>query len=161
MKRVLVIDDDAPVLRHFLMVLTQCQQYEVTPARDGRAALEALEARSVDAVLLDLAMPGLHGLEVLRRIREGHPETPVIIVTGVEDEELAAEVMRLGACAYLSKPVGEEELLRSLERALAGAMSPPVEASPGGASRGPASMARVPPGTSPDGPLPGRSSQHS
>ena len=152
MKRVLVIDDDAPVLRHFLMVLTQRQQFEITPAGDGHAALERLEAGCFDAVLLDLAMPGLHGVEVLKRIRERRPETPVIIITGVEDEDLAAEVMRLGAVAYLSKPIGEEELLQALEGALEGSLSPPVDGSPGSAGGIPAAMARVPPGTSPDAP---------
>jgi DNA-binding NtrC family response regulator len=118
MKRVLVIDDDAPVLRHFVVVLTQSQKYEITALRDGATALKTVEGKSFDAVLLDMAMPGVNGRELLRKIRERHPETPVIIITGVEDAQLAAESMRLGAFAYLYKPVGEEQLVRTLERAL-------------------------------------------
>jgi len=118
MKRVLMIDDDAPVLRHFMVVLTQSQKYEITALSDSTKALEAIEGRNFDAVLLDMAMPGVHGREVLRRIRERHPETAVIIITGVEDAQLAAESMQLGAFAYLYKPVGEEELLLTLDRAL-------------------------------------------
>jgi DNA-binding NtrC family response regulator len=118
MKRVLVIDDDAPVLRHFVVVLTQSQKFEITALRDGATALKAVEDRRFDVVLLDMAMPGVNGRELLRRIRQRHPETPVIIITGVEDAELAAESMRLGAFAYLNKPVGEDELLLTLDRAL-------------------------------------------
>lgn len=118
MKRVLVIDDDAPVLRHFMVVLTQSQKYEITALRDGAKALKTIEGSCFDAVLLDMAMPGVNGRELLRRIRERHPETAVIIITGVEDARLAAESMQLGAFAYLHKPVGEEELLYTLDRAL-------------------------------------------
>jgi DNA-binding NtrC family response regulator len=124
MKRVLVIDDDAPVLRHFVVVLTQSQKYEITALRDGATALKAIEDASFDAVLLDMAMPGVNGRELLRKIRDRHPETPVIIITGVEDAQLAAESMRLGAFDYLYKPVGEEQLLQTLERALGGRASP-------------------------------------
>ena len=118
MKHVLVIDDDAPVLRHLVVVLTQNQKYEITAIRDGATALKTVEGRSFDAVLLDMAMPGVNGRELLRKIRGRHPETPVIIITGVEDAQLAAESIRLGAFAYLYKPVGEEQLVRTLERAL-------------------------------------------
>jgi DNA-binding NtrC family response regulator len=118
MKRVLVIDDDAPVLRHFLVVLTQSQKYEVTALRDGAEALKTIEGKSFDAVLLDMAMPGVNGRELLRRIRERHPETAVIIITGVEDAQLAAESMHGGAFAYLHKPVREEELLSTLDQGL-------------------------------------------
>ena len=124
MKRVLVIDDDAPVLRHFVMVLTQSQQYEITAIRDGATALKTIEGGGFDAVLLDMAMPGVNGQELLRSIRDRHPETPVIIITGVEDAQLAAESMRLGAFDYLYKPVGEEQMLQTLERALGGRASP-------------------------------------
>ena len=126
MKRVLVIDDDAPVLRHFVVVLTQSQKYEITAVRDGAKALKTVEGRSFDAVLLDMAMPGVNGREVLRKIRERHPETAVIIITGVEDAQLAAESMQVGAFAYLYKPVGEEELLSTLDRALAASPSRPA-----------------------------------
>jgi DNA-binding NtrC family response regulator len=118
MKRVLVIDDDAPVLRHFVVVLTQSQKFEITALRDGAKALKTIESGNFDAVLLDMAMPGVNGRELLRRMRELHPGTPVIIITGVEDAELAAESMHRGAFAYLSKPVGEDELRLTLDRAL-------------------------------------------
>ena len=131
MKRVLVIDDDAPVLRHFVVVLTQSQKYEITALRDGATALKTIEGKNFDAVLLDMAMPGVNGRELLRKIRERHPETPVIIITGVEDTRLAAESMQLGAFAYLHKPVGEEELLLTLDRALERSSSRPAAATVG------------------------------
>lgn len=120
MKQVLVIDDDVAVLHYFLLLLTQIQRCEVTLLSDSLKALETIETRAFHAVLLDMDMPGVHGREVLQRIRRRHPETAVIIITGVEDEQLAAESLRLGAFAYLYKPVSEGELLRTLDRALTG-----------------------------------------
>ncbi len=146
MKRVLVIDDDAPVLRHFVVVLTQSQKFEITALRDGADALKTIESGNFDAVLLDMAMPGVNGRELLRRMRELHPGTPVIIITGVEDAELAAESMRRGAFAYLYKPVGEDELLLTLDRALQGSTSPPAAATVGGGAA-PAGDAKEEPST--------------
>jgi DNA-binding NtrC family response regulator len=118
MKRVLVVDDDAAVLHYFLLLLTQSQRCEVTVLSDSVKALEAIESRTFQAVLLDMDMPGVHGREILRSMRNRQPATPVIVITGVEDAELAAESMRLGAFAYLYKPVGEAELLCTLDCAL-------------------------------------------
>ncbi|HSB78646.1 MAG TPA: response regulator, partial [Candidatus Methylomirabilis sp.] len=80
--------------------------------------LEAIESGAFHAVLLDMDMPGVHGREILRRVRDRHPATAVIIITGVEDAQLAAESMQLGAFAYLYKPVSEGDLLSTLDRAL-------------------------------------------
>lgn len=118
MKQVLVIDDDLAVLHYFLLLLTQSQRCEVTALSDSLKALEALESRAFHVVLLDMDMPGVHGREALRQLRDRHPATAVIIITGVEDAQLAAESMQLGAFAYLYKPVGEAELLCTLDRAL-------------------------------------------
>ncbi|MGD0263607.1 MAG: response regulator [Candidatus Methylomirabilota bacterium] len=118
MKRVLVIDDEVAVLRHFMVLLTQSQRYEITVLSDSTRALETVGAGKFDAVLLDMAMPGVHGREVLRGVREHHPETAVIVITGVEDSQLAVEAMQLGAFDYLYKPVGEDQLMLTLDRAL-------------------------------------------
>ena len=118
MKQVLVIDDDVAVLHYFLLLLAQSQRCEVTAVCDSLKALEAIESRGFDAVILDMDMPGVHGREVLQRVRQRQPGTAVIIVTGVEDEQLAAESLHLGAFAYLYKPVSEGELLRTLDLAL-------------------------------------------
>jgi DNA-binding NtrC family response regulator len=120
MKQVLVIDDDVAVLHYFFLLLTQSQRCEVTLLSDSLKALETIEASAFHAVLLDMDMPGVHGREVLQKLRKRHPETAVIIITGVEDEQLAAESLRLGAQAYLYKPVSEGDLLRELDRVLAG-----------------------------------------
>ncbi len=125
MKRVLVVDDDAAVVRYFLVLLTQSQRYEVTVLSDNVRALEVIDSGAFDAVLLDMDMPAIHGREVLRRIRERQPTTAVIIITGVEDTELAAESMQVGAFAYLYKPVGGEQLLCTLDRALGESTSRP------------------------------------
>ena len=125
MKRVLVVDDDAAVVRYFLVLLTQSQRYEVTVLSDSVGALDVIDSGAFDAVLLDMDMPAVHGREVLRRIRERQPTTAVIIITGVEDTELAAESMQVGAFADLYKPVGEEQLLCTLDRALGESTSCP------------------------------------
>jgi len=118
MKRVLVIDDEVAVLRHFMVLLTQGRRYEITVLSDSAKALETVGAGKFDIVLLDMAMPGVHGREVLRGIREHHPEIAVIVITGVEDDQLAVEAMQLGAFDYLYKPVGEDQLMLTLDRAL-------------------------------------------
>jgi DNA-binding NtrC family response regulator len=118
MKRVLVIDDEVAVLRHFMVLLTQGRRYEITVLSDSTKALEMVRAGKFDIVLLDMAMPGVHGREVLRGIREHHPEIAVIVITGVEDDQLAVEAMQLGAFDYLYKPVGEDQLMLTLDRAL-------------------------------------------
>jgi DNA-binding NtrC family response regulator len=118
MNRVLVLDDDVAVLNYFMVLLAQTQQYEVKILSDSSEAFETIDAGNFDAILLDMDMPVVHGREVLKYVKEKHPDIEVIVITGVEDVPLAVESMKAGAYDYLCKPIDENRLLLTLERAL-------------------------------------------
>lgn len=118
MRRVLVIDDDVAVLNYFMILLTQTQRYYVRVLSDSMKAFELIDSGQFDVILLDMDMPVVHGREVLQYVKEKHPEIEVIVITGVEDVQLAVESMKAGAYDYLCKPIDEERLLLVLERAL-------------------------------------------
>lgn len=85
--------------------------YNASVAGDGESALKRVQAEAFDLVLLDLMLPGMHGLEVLRRIRKSRPELPVVLLTGQAGAKEGIEGMKEGARGYLSKPVDLKELL--------------------------------------------------
>lgn len=118
MNRVLVIDDDVAVLNYFMILLAQTQRYDVSVLSDSSKASETIDAGNFDMLLLDMDMPVVHGREVLAYVKEKHPGIEVIVITGVEDVQLAVEAMKLGAYDYLCKPVDEDRLLLVMERAL-------------------------------------------
>ncbi len=135
MNRVLVIDDEVGVLNHLMVLLAQSQQYEVETLSDSRKAFEVIAAGHFNAILLDMAMPGVSGLEVLRYVREHHPEIGVVILSGVEDIRLAVETMKLGAHDYLLKPVEEHDLFEALARAVSPRADAGENQEPGGGGR--------------------------
>ena len=101
--RILLIDDEAIALTNLTHVLER-EGYEVTACKDGESALAALAKGRFDLVLTDLKMPGLDGMEVLRRTRTEHPDVPVIMITGHASRDSAIEAMKAGAYHYLAKP---------------------------------------------------------
>ncbi len=116
--RVLVVDD-AEGIRTFLANLFELKGFEVDTAEDGRSALALLESGAdPDVVLLDVMMPGMDGLQVLRRIRELDPELPVVMLSVVGKANTIVEAMQLGASDYLNKPFEEEELDAVLRQVL-------------------------------------------
>ena len=115
--RLLVADDDA-VARDLLgEVLTQ-EGYQVLPASDGAEALTVCEVDAIDLALLDLKMPGLDGLAVLRRIAALRPGVPVVILTAFATMDTAIAAIRAGAYDYLSKPFRMEDIRLVVRRAL-------------------------------------------
>jgi DNA-binding NtrC family response regulator len=116
-KRILVVDDDES-LRRVMQVQLQQSGYEVTTAASGDEAFKRLAAAPVDLVLTDLKMPGMSGLELLKRIRAEYPEAVVILITAFGTIETAVEAMRSGAYDYITKPVNLDELKLVLNRAL-------------------------------------------
>ncbi|HAH07866.1 MAG TPA: sigma-54-dependent Fis family transcriptional regulator [Elusimicrobia bacterium] len=114
---VLVIDDEE-VLRDSCRQILERRGYSVEEAGSGAEGLKALHRRSFDLVILDLRMPGMPGLDVLRRIKEAAPETLVLIITGHPSVSSAVEAMKLGAYDFLPKPFTPEEMLSILGRAL-------------------------------------------
>ena len=110
--KILIVDDE-PNVRLVFRTALEASGYDVTEAADGELALEALEAGPVDLIFLDLRMPGMDGLEVLRRLRDLGNHTPVVIVTAHGDVPNAVQAMKLGAIDFLSKPLSPE-LLRKI-----------------------------------------------
>lgn len=114
---VLVVDDEEVVCLSYSRALAGAQ-YSVEAAHDGSEALEMMRERSFDVVMLDLRMPGLDGMSVLKLIKEKWPESEVVIITGYPSIETAKEAVRLGAYNYLAKPVGPDDVINAASRAV-------------------------------------------
>jgi len=101
--KILVVDDE-PEVRMATRDFLTGKGYEVSVAEGGREALRLLAASPADVVLLDLAMPGMDGMETLKRIISAHPNMPVIVVTANAEIEITSKVLQLGAADYVPKP---------------------------------------------------------
>ncbi|MBI5521541.1 MAG: response regulator [Desulfarculus sp.] len=114
---VLIIDDERDIRDGCERILSRmgCQ---VTKAPDGRQGLEALERELAEVVLLDLKMPGMDGLEVLKRIKQSWPQVLVIVITGFATVETAIEAMKLGAYDFIPKPFQPDQLRLTVNRAI-------------------------------------------
>jgi DNA-binding NtrC family response regulator len=115
--RILVVDDEDIVIKSCLRVLDGAG-YQVEAVQDGREALRKVEEIPYDILILDIMMPGMDGLEVLRRVKETHPDVDVIMVTGLSQIDTAVQAMKLGAFDYISKPFEPDELILVVQRAL-------------------------------------------
>lgn len=115
--KILVIDDEPVVIRSCDRVLAQ-EGIEVEGVTSGRDGLDRAESRPYDVVLLDLKMPDMNGMEVLRRIKETKPEVTVIIITGFPSVDTAVEAFKLGVFDYVPKPFTPDELSETVKRAL-------------------------------------------
>ncbi len=114
MKRALIVDDDQSIRRTLELHLGDAG-LEVCCAADGEAGLQAALEQPFDIVLLDLRLPGLHGFEVLKAIREKKPRLPVIVITAFDDMQTAIEAIRMGAVDHLGKPLDLDQLDEALE----------------------------------------------
>ena len=116
-QRILIVDDDES-LRRVMQVQLEQEGYSVTSASGGQAALEVLDRTPQDLLIVDLKMPGLSGVEVLKRVRSDYPETVVLLITAFGTVETAVEAMKLGAYDYLTKPANADVLRLVVGRAL-------------------------------------------
>lgn len=123
MPTILVIEDDASLRTGLRLNFTRAG-YAVREAADGRAALDALQAQRPDLVLLDLMIPNVDGLEVLKKLREKDPALPVLILSALGAEEDKVKGLDLGANDYLTKPFSVAELLARTRAALRAGASP-------------------------------------
>jgi DNA-binding NtrC family response regulator len=114
--RILIVDDD-PGQRSLLNSFLQSQGFETVTADSGERALETLRTSHFDMMISDVRMPGLSGLDTLRRAREEHATLPVLLVTAYADIRDAVVAMRDGAVNYLAKPIDLDELLSSVQQA--------------------------------------------
>jgi two-component system response regulator AtoC len=136
-KRTVLLVDDDPAVSKVLSALLGQEGIETAEARSGADALAWLERRPADAVLTDLRMPGVDGMQLLDRIMARWPEVPVIMLTAHATVPLAVEAMKRGASEFLQKPFERDEVLFVVKKALAKA-APDLERAPsaGGGSSG-------------------------
>jgi len=117
MKRILVVDDDESLRRVMQMQLEEAG-YEVLAVSQGQDALALMEDTTPALVITDLKMPGISGLDLLRKLREAYPETTVIMITAFGTVSTAVEAMKAGAYDYITKPVDYEQLMLVVNRAM-------------------------------------------
>jgi DNA-binding NtrC family response regulator len=126
MPTILIVDDDA-AMRDALSEVVRDSGHDVRTARSGEAALAVLDDEPIDAMLLDLRMPGIDGLEVLRRIRGRSQRPPVTVLTAHATAANTIEAMRLGAFDHLTKPISRADLIRVMLGMLAAGQSAPQD----------------------------------
>ena len=114
---VLIIDDEA-VIRESLQTLLEMEGYRVAVAGDGEEGLARIAAEPFDIVLLDYALPGRNGLEILADIRDRDPQLAVIMVTAFGTVENAVKAMQVGASNFIQKPWDNEKLLADVRAAI-------------------------------------------
>jgi two-component system nitrogen regulation response regulator NtrX len=117
MKTVLVIDDDKSV-RDSLKMILEYEHFNVEFAENGERGLQRVDQSALDAVLLDVKMAGIDGIEVLTRLKEKNERLPVIMISGHGTLETAVEATKLGAFDFLSKPLDRDKLLVTIRNAL-------------------------------------------
>ena len=113
-KQLLIVDDEAEICE-FLKSFFEDRDFKVATAHNGIAALEQVERFQPDVVLLDIQMPGMDGLQTLKKMKDTHPKLKVIMVTAVETQEKIEEAMRLGADNYITKPLSLEYLEKDVQ----------------------------------------------
>ncbi|MFA5515712.1 MAG: response regulator [Desulfuromonadales bacterium] len=117
MEKILVVDDEKIILELTSMILRN-RGYEVITAENGRDGLELVEREAPALVLLDYMMPTMDGMTALRRIRQNHPRTYVIMFTGKGSEKIAVDLMKAGASDYILKPFNNHDLVERIEHVL-------------------------------------------
>ena len=115
--RILVVDDEDIVIKSCMRILED-GDYQIDSAHDGREALRKVEDSPYDIMIVDIMMPNIGGLEVLRRVKEAYPNVDVIMITGLSQIDTAVQAMKLGAFDYISKPFEPDELKLVVQRAL-------------------------------------------
>ena len=121
MIRVIICDDQAIVRDGLEMLLKLEKDIEVVGlARDGAEALELTDSQSPDLVLMDLKMPGMNGVEAIRRLRPKHADTKVLVLTTYDDDEWVFDAIRAGASGYLLKDTPREKLVEAIRGTVEG-----------------------------------------
>jgi DNA-binding response OmpR family regulator len=115
----ILIVDDEEMLRKLLKSELEQSNHTVDVAESGEFAIEKLQEKRFDLVILDIRMPGMDGLEVLRKIRENDLAKKVIMLTGVDELKIARDSLQLGADDFLTKPYDIKTLLACIKRVMA------------------------------------------
>lgn len=118
-KKILIVDDQNGI-RILLVELFSNEGYEMFQAANGKAALEVVEQEVPDLVLLDMKIPGMDGLEILRHIKETHPQINVIMMTAYGELDIIQKAKDLGALSHFTKPFDIDEMRQAVDRCLRG-----------------------------------------
>ncbi len=118
MPRILLVDDEPSILSVLCTVL-KAENYEVVPASDGQRAIELIKSEDFDLVISDIRMTPVNGIDILKAVHQERPETSAIMLTAYGSVETAIEALKLGAFDYVTKPFKVDELLITVQRALA------------------------------------------
>ena len=114
---VLIVDDEEIVRRAHLRSL-EGSGCDARIAEDGERAIREMERNPADVILLDLRMPGLDGMDVLKTIKQRWPDSEVVVITGYPTIESAKEAVRLGACDYIAKPAAPDDVIKAANDAM-------------------------------------------
>ena len=117
MARILIIDDERPI-RSTLRDILEYEKIKVEEAADGKTAIVMFKESTFDAVLCDIKMPGMDGIEVLESLQNINPDVPVIMISGHGNIETAVDSIKKGAFDYISKPPDLNRLLVTVRNAL-------------------------------------------
>ena len=112
--KVLLVDDEEEFLKT-LSARLEMRGLKVTGATRGEVAVDLADKQNFDAIVIDLAMPGMDGLETLKKIKESHPDAEIIMLSGQGSVKTSIEAMKLGAEDFLEKPVDMKELLAKID----------------------------------------------
>ena len=110
MKRKILVVDDEPVVCSVLKKFLTKKGYKTTTVLSGEKALKRIKKEKPHIILLDIRMPGLNGIETLKRIREIDKKIGIVMITAVKEDEVGKKCMELGACDYITKPLSLEYL---------------------------------------------------
>ena len=114
--RILIADDEEGIRESLSLILGE--EYDLTFAADGQETLAKLTDGKFDLALLDIKMPKLDGLEIMKRLKQQHRSVPVIVLTAYQSVELAKEAVKLGAREYLPKPFERDQILDAVQGVL-------------------------------------------
>lgn len=115
---ILIVDDEND-LRTLLRHILTAQGYQITDAADGEEAIELIKLQKFDIALLDIQMPNINGIQVLKYIKEHSPQTKAVMLTGYADLKHAMEAKEFGARDFIGKPYKLEDVLSTIEHILA------------------------------------------
>ncbi len=118
--RVLIADDHAIVRKGLRLIAEESGQISVDEAADGQEALDKLRQDRWDALVLDISMPGRHGLDVLQIVHDLQPQLPVLILSMHPEEQYAMRVLKAGAAGYMNKDTAPGELVRAIQKIVNG-----------------------------------------
>src|SRR5204863_1293 len=117
--RVLIVDDDPALLQALPETLRlRMSGFVVDTAKSASAALGQITTRDYDAIVSDIRIPGMNGLELLAEIQSRRPDTPTLMITGYADQDLVVQALRAGAYDFIAKPIDRDYLITSLRRAM-------------------------------------------